>query len=241
MSHPGSERVAPAARVRELDRVAIEERGIPSLVLMESAARSVADVVEEELQAGRAAEPVAIVCGMGNNGGDGLALARTLWNRGRRVQVVQVGASYARPDSLGADVRFQLGVLPGPVQDERVVVIDTLPGELDGVLEGAGLIVDAVFGTGLSRSVEGVQAAVLERIDQASAPCLGLDLPSGLDADDGSTLGPVPRCTRTVCLAVWKPGLLAGEGRRLAGKVSVAEIGLPRDLVEALPRLEDSH
>lgn len=243
--HPGAARVGLAREVRELDRVAIEERGVPSAVLMESASRAVAEVAESLL--GGSDRPALVLCGPGNNGGDGLAVARTLHNRGREVRVVRVG--HERPEALGPDVRLQRRLLPPCV--ERAA-LDLDPGSGPGwaattseafrLPAGAadwGLVVDALFGTGLARPLEGVTARLLEAADQIRAPRLAVDLPSGLGADDGGVLGPVLACQVTVTFAAWKRGLLVGQGPRLAGRVEVAEIGIPRDLVERLPTLAE--
>lgn len=230
----GRRRVASAAQMRELDRLAIEDRGVPSLVLMENASRAAADVALELCGRGG----VLILCGPGNNGGDGLAMARTLWNRGHEVSLVRVGAAFDHPDRLTADVQAQLRLLPDPLVRSSVEVRDDVPDELETLLEGCGLLVDALFGIGLARPLEGPFAATLEAAARSGARKLAVDLPSGLDADSGSPLGPALTFDATVTFAAWKSGLLRGSGPRLAGDVRVAEIGIPRDLLESLEVLD---
>ncbi|MEO0650907.1 MAG: NAD(P)H-hydrate epimerase [Planctomycetota bacterium] len=241
---PGSRRVASAAQMQALDRLAIEDRGVPSLVLMENASRAAADHALELCDTG----PVLVLCGPGNNGGDGLALARTLWNRGREVQVVRVGGPFDRPErdwpggdypgGSGADVQVQLRLLPEPLLEGSIDVRDRVSDELKARLASCGLVVDALFGIGLTRPVEGCHARVLEAAARSTGRVLAIDLPSGLHADTGAALGPCLACDATTTFAAWKHGLRRGAGPRLAGEVRVAEIGIPRDLLETLELLD---
>ncbi|QDU69301.1 NAD(P)H-hydrate epimerase [Engelhardtia mirabilis] len=240
MTHPGETRIGTADQVRELDRRATSEFGVPSDLLMESAGRTCADAAQELL--GRSRGPVAIFCGPGNNGGDGLVIARTLFNRGVDVRPVLVGpfelreclsadtaANLARLEALGV----HLTSLPVSGADEPAAV----GGALEGALEGAALIVDALFGTGLVRPLRPPYSTVVQRLAACGAPILAVDLPSGLQADTGERMGPVAHATVTVTFAVWKRGLIEGAGPSCAGRVRVAEIGIPRCLVEVLPEL----
>ncbi len=226
LGYVGERRVGRAAEVRELDRRAIEEFGVPSSLLMENAGRALAFEVERRLAA-RSGSRVAILVGPGNNGGDGLVAARRLAAMGLTVEVVGVGDLEAAAERSGdfALQRELWQALGGTVH--------ATSGWRDA-LGRADLAVDALFGTGLSRAVEGEPARALEALAGWGGPVVACDLPSGLDADDGSLHGPVARAVATVTFAVWKHGLLLGEGIRVAGDVSVAEIGIPPVLVEAL-------
>lgn len=227
----GARRVARAAEVRELDRRAIEDFGVPSSSLMESAGRALAFEVERQL-ARREGQRVAILVGPGNNGGDGLVVARRLSAMGLTVEVVGVGdlvAASERSSDFALQRRLWSGV------GGRVLE----PSAWSGVLGRADLAVDALFGTGLSRAIEGEPARALEALVSWGGPVVACDLPSGLDADDGSLHGPVAPAVATVTFAVWKHGLLEGQGPRLAGDVRVAEIGIPPALVEALDALPE--
>ena len=220
--------------VRELDRRAIEERGVPSLLLMENAGRACADEAldmldDEEAPVGDA--PVVILCGPGNNGGDGLVIARSLLEGAVLARVVLVGGA-ERLERASADVRANarrwrdLGCALESVESEEDVE------RLAPDLERAPLVVDALFGTGLTRPLEGVFAGVIEAANRSGAPILAVDLPSGLDADTGEVLGTAVRAARTVSFVAAKPGFTRGAGPELCGRVRVAEIGIPRDLVE---------
>ena len=218
--------------VRELDRRAIEEVGVPSIVLMESAGRACAEealgLLEEWGDGGR----VLVLCGPGNNGGDGLVIARTLVNRGRRVAVVFVGG-HEQLESGGADFATNLDLWRA--QGGAVTVLASE----DGVeefereeLARSALVVDALFGTGLTRDLGPPWSSVVAAVNRCGVPVLAVDLPSGLDANTGEVLGQAVRAIRTVTFIAGKPGLRQAAGPDHAGVVVVAEIGIPRFLIE---------
>jgi hydroxyethylthiazole kinase-like uncharacterized protein yjeF len=214
------------AQMREIDRRAEVEYGIPSLLLMENAALRVVEAAEVMLSAA-GGRRVAIVAGKGNNGGDGLAAARHLAGRGCEVAVWLIGD----PEAVQGDARTNLEIvrrlglpLSGPAVDERTVF-------------DADLILDALLGTGVRGAPAGPIAAAIEAINRSPAPVLAVDLPSGLDADTGAVPGPCVRAARTVTFALPKRGLLVYPGRGQAGEIVVADIGIPRRLLED-PALE---
>lgn len=228
--YPGEARVALAAQVRELDRRAVEEFGIPSSLLMENAGRALAFEVERQLDA-RGGSRVAILVGPGNNGGDGLVVARRITALGAQVEVVGVGDLDAAAQR-SADFALQRSLWNG--------VGGTVlgPESWSDVLGRVDLAVDALFGTGLSRAIDGAPAAALQALAGWGGPVVACDLPSGLDADDGSVHGPVAPAVATVTFAVWKHGLRRGQGSRVAGQVQVAEIGIPPALIAELDPLD---
>jgi NAD(P)H-hydrate epimerase len=215
-------------QMRAFDRHAIEVCHVPSLVLMENAGRGATDVLVRELLEGDASNARAIVvCGTGNNGGDGLVLARHLLLRGADPTVWLCGdASKVSPDAR-ANLEAWRGV-GGEVQSLP-------PGSplepLKEALAEADLVVDALFGTGLDRPIEGFLADVVRAMNAATAPRFAVDLPSGLDADTGRTLGVAVHARATVTFAHHKLGLLTPGGAALAGRVHVVDIGVPGTLV----------
>ncbi len=220
-------------QVRERDRRAIERFGIPSIVLMENAARHGADVAVEMLES-FGGKRVLIVCGRGNNGGDGLAMARHLHNAGAVVGVVLVGAA----QDLTADARVHWGVVRR-MGLARAAVREGGVGR-GMALVGRGvphLVVDALLGTGLDREVEGMAREAIDAINALRArgsAVLAVDVPSGMDCDRGEALGAAVRADVTVTFAGLKPGLLTASGRGLAGRVVVADIGAPAELLDEL-------
>ena len=217
--------------MRELDRRAIEEVGVPSIVLMENAGRACADVALPMLGGTARELPVIVLAGPGNNGGDGLVVARTLENRGHAARVFFVGP-IAKLEQASADVRTNVKLWRAPGREiERL----EKPQEVEflrQVLARAPLIVDALFGTGLARALGEPWAETIRAVNQCGRPVLAVDLPSGLDANTGAVLGEAVEATVTVTLAAKKVGMERGEGPARCGRVVVAEIGIPRFLLE---------
>ena len=205
-------------QVRRIDQFAIERYGIPGIVLMENAARQSADVAWEML--GRQPAPVAIVCGGGNNGGDGLAIARHLHNRGAAVTVHVV----VDPHRYTGDALTNWGIVQAMHLPTR---IEAVP-----VLDRPDLIVDAVFGTGLAAPPRPPFAQLANAIHNAGCPVLAVDLPSGLDRFSGVPLGDAcVRATRTVTFVAQKAGFANPQSRQYTGDVAVADIGCPSELI----------
>ncbi|MDJ0865592.1 MAG: NAD(P)H-hydrate dehydratase [Myxococcota bacterium] len=203
-----------AETMRALDRHTIETLGVPGEILMESAGRAVAEVVLAEAPAG----PVLVVCGAGNNGGDGLVVARHLALLGVPVRVALLG----EPARLRGDAAANW---------KRLARLDVTHGGASFRTAGAAVILDAVFGTGLAREVKGPAAAAIRRINAArpGARVVAVDLPSGLDADTGQVLGAAVEADVTVTIGLPKLGLALEPGRTHAGRVVVARIGIADD------------
>ncbi len=212
--------VSTAAQVREMDRRMIEDLGLPGIALMETAARAVASAIVER-HAAAARQGVLVVCGAGNNGGDGYAIARWLHGWGFQVTLKALKPPSGGDASINEAVCRRLGV---PATD--------------GWPE-AGLVVDAVFGTGLDREVTGAWRDALLTLAGYEAPIVAVDLPSGLHADTGAVLGVAVRATTTVTFGRVKPGLLAEPGAAYAGEVVVADIGLEAAGGEAIGEVPD--
>ncbi|MDA8064483.1 MAG: NAD(P)H-hydrate dehydratase [Thermaerobacter sp.] len=217
-------RLVTAREMAEIDRRAAAEYGIPGLLLMEHAGAAVARAAAQLAPGG----PVAVLAGPGNNGGDGFVAARHLANADRRVTVFctadreryreDAAANLAILERLGIPVRFQ-----GPT-----------PGEL----QAAALVVDALLGTGARGVPRGAVAQAIRSIGSAGRPVLAVDIPSGLDADTGEAWDPAVRAGRTVTFGLAKRGHFLGEGPERCGELVVADISLPRPLLEETPAME---
>jgi NAD(P)H-hydrate epimerase len=212
--------------VRELDRRASAEAGIPSLELMERAGRGATEILVEHFPQ---SERVLIVCGAGNNGGDGFVVARLLRARGRSPRVLFVGD----PARLRGDALENHRALTQAGESLTVIGDDSLA-ELERALAAAELVVDALFGTGLDRELDGLSRAAVDHMNRARAPKLALDLPSGIDADTGAPHGVAVRAHLTATFAAKKRGLLTPLGAAHAGVVHVVSLGIPPELVEAV-------
>ena len=207
-----------SAQMRDIDRRAVSEFGIPSLLLMENAGAAVADRVMAHVRPGRA---VLVLCGRGNNGGDGFAAARRLHCRGVAVRCLLFGeeASVAGDARVNLDLARAYGV---PV--EAGAAGDAGAGPDD-------VVVDALLGTGISGEVRGPIADGIRIAARHAGPVIAVDVPSGLNADTGAAGTLCVRATETVTFGLPKVGLLVYPGRALAGRVTVAEIGLPPGLL----------
>ncbi len=216
-------------QMRAFDRDATEVGCVPGLLLMENAGRGATEVILDVLGAQTNREGlVLIVCGAGNNGGDGLVVARRLGTLGVAVRVVLT----APRDRLRGDARVNADAWVGLGGFLTELTEPAQLAALERELESAVLVVDALFGTGLDRPVSGLVAEVLRRLDAAAAPIVAIDIPSGLDANTGAVLGVAPRCAATVTFAHLKCGLLSTTAAGLTGRVHVVDIGVPPERVE---------
>jgi NAD(P)H-hydrate epimerase len=197
------------------DRIAIA-RGTPGLALMEAAGRAVAEATAELAAPGAT---IAVMCGPGNNGGDGFVAARVLREAGYRVRVGLLG----RRDALKGDA--------AAMADRWGGAIEPLTAES---IAGADAIVDALFGAGLARPLDGAAAEAVAAINAAGKPVIAVDVPSGLDGTSGNAAGRVVEATRTVTFFRLKPGHLLLPGRLKCGEVRVADIGIPDSALEEI-------
>jgi hydroxyethylthiazole kinase-like uncharacterized protein yjeF len=206
-----------AEQVRELDRTAIEEAGIPGYTLMSRAGAVAWDTLRETWPEARR---IVVLCGTGNNGGDGYVLARLALQAHSRVMVLQAGeAARIGGDALTAhDAYLAAG---GEIQ-----AIDLAR------LSDAEVIVDALFGTGLDRALEGEWLATVEAVNRAGVPVLSIDIPSGLHADSGAVLGVAVKANRTVTFIGRKQGLYTGQAAEYTGEITFSDLGAPTSLYE---------
>jgi NAD(P)H-hydrate epimerase len=205
-------------QVRAFDKHAIEQLGIPSVVLMENAGRGAAHV----LQALGIHGPVVIACGKGNNGGDGMVIARHLANARCDVSVLL----FARPSELSPDAAIQWNIvqkmrLPAQIASQPLDEIT-----LAAMFAKAEWIVDALFGTGLTGPVRSPFDCLIASINDSPARVLAVDIPSGLDADTGEPLGPTIRAEQTVTFVAPKLGFRNPAAAAFTGQVHVADIGV---------------
>jgi ADP-dependent NAD(P)H-hydrate dehydratase / NAD(P)H-hydrate epimerase len=221
-----------AKTMRAIDRWAIEAQGVPSLDLMERAGQGVARIVEQVAPDG----PVAIVCGKGNNGGDGLVVARLLRDAGRRVTVLCT----ASPKELSSDAAANLARLPGdpPLEltlggaaasstaNSKMLLAGGAP--VQDMLQGV-VLVDALLGTGFEGEPKGTVALAIDAINDTGMQVVSVDVPSGVDASTGVVAGVAVQAKITVTFHAPKPGLWIRPGKAYAGEVHTIDIGIPRD------------
>lgn len=208
-----------AGEMKACDRTTIEEYGVPSLVLMERAALAVAECL---MDGSFCLDRVLVVCGSGNNGGDGFAAARILWERNVETAVLFAG----KEEALSKDARIQKNIC-----EKYGINIGT-----NLALDEYTCIVDAVFGVGLSREIKGHYREVIEKMNEASAEVLAVDIPSGISADSGQVMGAAVRAKKTVTFAFAKLGQVLYPGAEYCGELEVCDIGItPKSFSGRLP------
>lgn len=239
-----------ASQMKRLDRLASEKFGISTLVLMENAGRGIADLAERVIpvrfSARIAADPsfggrresraeILIVCGKGNNGGDGFVAARHLFNRGYQIQVVVL----VDPRELKGDTIINYKIL----KNMRIPILSLRgpkgrsnlnPGllrSLRSLAMTADLIIDAIFGTGLKRKVTGLASEVIFILNRSGKKILSVDIPSGLHADTGRPMGSTVCANITGTLALPKSGMMHSVARKYTGKIKVLDISIPAQLL----------
>src|SRR5688572_23612261 len=228
-------RVLNSAQMREADRRTIEEIGIPSLVLMENAGRQVVAAIEA-MHGDLLESQVAVLCGRGNNGGDGFVVARTLVQRGVSVSVFLIG----RVADVRGDARTNLEIL-GRLGLSVVEIADSEAWELHfSEVCDCTLIVDAIFGTGLNAPLSGLMETVVADVNGSGIPIVAIDLPSGLSADSHQPMGDSIEAGMTVTLAAPKLSLVLPPAETRAGDIVIADIGIPHDVIQSLdgPRVD---
>ena len=210
-------------QVREIDRRSAEEFHIPGIVLMENAARAAADAACDMLDDNCVGE-ILILCGGGNTGGDGLAVARHLHNRGADVFLaLTIDPARYRGDALiNWQITSAMDIPWEPADPQKIADTPAL------------LIIDAIFGTGLSEPPRDPFPAIAAAVEQSRVPVLAIDLPSGMDCDTGKPLGACIRAARTITFVAEKIGFAQPGATAYTGEVTVGAIGCPTQLIESV-------
>ncbi|NKB81502.1 MAG: NAD(P)H-hydrate dehydratase [Nitrospirales bacterium] len=221
-------KIVTAAQMHGLDRRTIEEAGIAGTTLMEHAGQGLATCLEKTFGS-PTGKRVTIVCGKGNNGGDGLVLARILHQQQSIIRVLLLSETHTLTHD--AQTMYQRFIeLAGPT------VISTLPSAYDiqETTTHSELIVDALLGTGITADVQGLYRTAIEAMNASRVPVLAVDLPSGIHADNGTILGVAVRATLTVTFGYPKLGLYLGEAIDYTGKIIPVDIGIPPHYIESM-------
>lgn len=215
---------------RQVDKLAIDQYGMAGLVLMENAGRGCAELLEQQGISG----PVAILCGKGNNGGDGFVIARHLWIRGHTVRVVLVPP----PDKLSGDAAANFHILQQAHAGIAYLADEggpsALPDALDYATDGCQWLVDCLLGTGATGNPRAPYDTVIEWMKGESASVMAVDVPSGLDCDTGLPGQPAVRANLTATFVTTKVGFEQPSARDYVGEVHVVDIGIPPGLIERI-------
>lgn len=212
-----------AKEMQIIDKKAQEVYGIPSIVLMENAGISSAEVALKMLGRGRKA---LCICGKGNNAGDGFVCARHLINKGVNVAIFLL----ASPKHLKFDARINFNILKKLTKN--IYFINKSSKLLKSKLKTASLIIDAIFGIGLTGQIKKPYASIINLINSYNKKILALDVPSGLNATRGEILGTCIKATETITFALAKSGMIKNNGPSYCGKVHVADISIPKALLK---------
>ena len=222
-------RILTALQSREADHRTIEEIGVPAIVLMENAGHQVVSAMRAT-QGDLSASRVGVLCGGGNNGGDGLVVARVLWQQGIEVRAFLFG----KADDVQGDVRQNLSI----AQNLGISILEICDQDAwDGARPTVGacdLLVDAILGTGLTRPLDEFMAAVVGDVNGSGLPVVAVDLPSGLSADAATPIGEAVEADVTVALATPKLGLLVPPAAAWAGDLVIADIGIPDFVIDGV-------
>lgn len=222
-------------QVRQVDRLAIHQLGIPGVVLMENAGRSatnvVCDVLHDQCHVGPESASVTVLCGGGNNGGDGYVMARHLHNQGVAVTVDSV----VDPQRLAGDAAIHHAICLKMGLPVRPATTGTQLATAAADWAHAHVIVDALLGTGFTGQVRPHMASVIQRCNHLIGPVVvAVDVPSGIDCDTGMPSNATIRAQVTVTFVAQKRGFEAPQARPFVGRVVVADIGVPPELVVAV-------
>lgn len=215
-----------AAQMRDIEKRALSEFGIPGTVLMENAGRGAAEVIHRDSPGAR----ILIFCGKGNNGGDGFVAARYLHDLGHRVEICLL----AQPQELKGDSLLNFKVLSQSAIPVNVASLDTLALIIPQLIENNDVMVDSIFGTGLNQPIKGTALTIIEMINRSGKKVFSLDIPSGLHPDTGQTLGISVTAYATITFGAPKVGFSSNPGSAAVGQVFVVDIGLPESLFSDL-------
>lgn len=215
-------------QIQNLDKIAIRRYGIPSLILMENAGRAVAQEIEMVL-GGKKKPIVTVVCGVGNNAGDGFVAARHLINAGIGVKILLVGKGQQLKHDAAVNYRI-LKKIKCPIIECRGTKF-CAPAES---IARADVVVDAIFGVGLNREIAGSFRSAIEAINRGAKYVVAVDIPSGLDGTTGAIYGVCVKADKTVTFTFPKKGFFTDRGPRQAGKVVVVDIGIPTHVIRSV-------
>ena len=215
-------RYITAQEMQELDRRAIKEFGIPAIILMENAGQKASEVALDMLP-DKKKQRVVCICGKGNNGGDGFVCCRHLINNNIDTDIFLIG----NPSELKGNAKINYKILNNLGKTIRILKNRNDLVSLKSKLKKAHLIIDAIFGIGLSGRVKEPYRSIINLINQAQQPILAIDVPSGLDATAGNVLGVCVRAAKTVTFASPKRGFAKNDGPLYVGELIIVDISIP--------------
>jgi len=220
-------KVVTAEQMREIERKAIDEYGIPGIILMENASLNIASEIKKDLKTLKN-KNIVVFAGMGNNGGDALGVARHVFNSGANVLVVLVG----NDESVRGDALINLNI----VKNMRINLVILQDGsyneEITDSLMMADVVIDGILGTGINKPIKGFMSEIIRIINNAKRKIVSIDAPSGINVTTGEICGICVNASKTVALGLPKIGTIIGDGAKFAGHIEISDIGIPKGIVE---------
>ncbi|SNS75936.1 NAD(P)H-hydrate epimerase [Anaerovirgula multivorans] len=215
--------------MKNLDRIAIEEYKIPGIILMENAGIAVVKEIVKSLEI-KENKRVAILCGLGNNGGDGFVIARHLISYGLGVDTYVIGntSSIKGDAKINYEILVHLKASITTIKDEEDLAM------LEDSLEKCGILVDGILGTGLQRPIEGVIKEVIAIVNKSKKEIIAIDIPSGINGDDGEVYGEAVKANKTITFQLPKIGNILYPGSDYCGKLLIENIGIPKNAIDAI-------
>ncbi|WP_432402386.1 NAD(P)H-hydrate dehydratase [Wukongibacter sp. M2B1] len=218
-------KVALSDEIKKIDKTAIEKYGIPGVILMENAGRAVAEEIINEFSL---VSKITIVCGRGNNGGDGYVLARHLYNKGYKIKVFVLGEK----EGIGGDALINYKIINNlGIDIDEIISDEDLMRLKDSIIEYP-IVIDSLFGTGLNKEVGGIPERVINIINEYSKHVIAVDIPSGIGGNDGRVYNVAVRADKTVTFALPKYGNLIYPGAEYNGNLVIKDIGIPNEVIE---------
>ncbi|MBU0503511.1 MAG: NAD(P)H-hydrate epimerase [Candidatus Omnitrophota bacterium] len=211
------------SQMKKLDALAIKRYGIPALILMENAGRTAAEEALKMLSK-KGIRRVAVFCGYGNNGGDGLACARHLINKSIQVSIYLIGQKKKFSEESG--INYQ--IVRKMKQKLKIIRSVSVLGKFKKEIRKCDLIIDGIFGIGIKGKLDSFYQGLFNLLNKSKIPILALDIPSGLDADTGMPLGDAVYASKTVTFGLMKNGLTKKEAQKFTGKIVIGDISLPQ-------------
>jgi len=213
-----------AKEAKKVDDLAINDYGISGLILMENAGRGLYDIAKSMTSS---EDEVICVCGKGNNGGDGLVASRHLFNNGFKVSIFLLGelSDFSQDARINYEIAKKIGI------DFFSLSSDDDFSFLKEKVLSTSLVIDAIFGIGLSKEIKGGYLKAINQINESNTPVLSADIPSGLDATEGFVLGACIKAKKTAAFGYLKSGLSRNDGPNYCGEISVVDISLPKNII----------
>jgi len=220
-------KIVSVREMRKIDRIAIKELGIPGVVLMENAGQSVVSAMEDYFEMDTVTE-LTVVCGKGNNGGDGFVVSRYLLNQGKYVDIFIIGDE----KDIKGDAKKNLDILKGIGVKPKTIRSAKDLKELSLSLLHSEIVVDAIFGTGFKGEIAGISSKIVVDINESGLPIVSVDTPSGIDSNTGQVSGVAVKADMTVTMGLPKMGQFLYPAKNYVGELYVADIGFPEQVID---------